>query len=197
MIYKVLVCGPLCSAPLRHDHRPGPSPPHPRFATLPADILYTTIKRTVRGGCGFKYIFSAKPTRRGRGRSFVRSFISFIQSFSQRRGCASIPCSLRIAAEDRQKNRSGGGEGRGGVGQRKCRRGGGGCVRVRQLRTMLSKPSQPDPTQRSSLVINHSFLLFIEPAVRNAPLRRCLLLRLCGRHRRDGQCPPQPLPFPR
>ena len=91
------------------------------FATSPADILYTAIKRTVRGGCGFKYIFSAKPTRRGRGRLFVRSFIrsffrslvhsfiSFIQSFSRRRGGASIPRSLQIAAENWQKIEAGGG----------------------------------------------------------------------------------------
>ena len=99
---------------LAHAHTPpspSPHPLHPCFATLPADRLYTAIERTVRRGCGFKYIFSAKPKRRGRGWSFVCLFISFIHSLSQRRGSASIPCSLWIAAEDRQKNRSGGGRG--------------------------------------------------------------------------------------
>ena len=51
--------------------------PHPPRTVLLIAVYKMSAIGVTKRGCGFKYIFSAKPTRRGRGRSFVCSFCSF------------------------------------------------------------------------------------------------------------------------
>ena len=101
---------------LAHAHTPPPPSPHPPplpFCNPPRRTFYIPRLREPFVGDVDSNIYYLRNLRDAVevGRSFIRSFISFIQSLSQRRGSASIPCSLRIAAEDRKKNRSGGGGG--------------------------------------------------------------------------------------